>query len=227
MFTASFLALRIWRPGPVLARATVAAIDTAALVAIGAWAFGLEWATVRSDLEASFLNALTLWTSRSPLPPGQMEQLQQAMGTMATVYPGIAILGAMGGGTLGSAVAWHLTDGRSGHEPAPFRTFRFNDHLIWGAILTIGLVLLPLPEPFSVFVANALVVWAGLYVARGAAVTAFTAGFWPLPIRLSLAVATVLLLPYALGGLLLLGLADTWLDFRRAPPPPTQGAIDD
>jgi hypothetical protein len=226
-FTGSFLALRIWRPGPVLARATVAAVDTAALVAIGAWALGLRWASIRAELEADFQRAVSLVTTGSPLAGGQMDQLRESMATMASVYPGIAILGAMGGGALASAVAWHVTAGRSGHEPGRFRDFAFNDHLIWGAILTLGLVLLPLQEPFAGFAANAIVVWAGLYLARGAAVAAFTAGMWPFPLKFSLALAAVLLLPYALGGLLLLGLADTWLDFRRAPPPPTQGATDD
>ncbi len=99
--------------------------------------------------------------------------------------------------------------------------------MIWGAIVTLALVMLPLPAPFAEFAANALVVWAGLYMARGTAVVGHMAGRWPLPLRISLALAALLLLPYALGGLLLLGLADTWLDFRRADPPPTQGAFHD
>ena len=226
-FTGSFLALRIWRPGPTLARATVAAVDTAALVAIGAWAMGLRWSTIRSELEADFQRAASLVTSSSPLSGVQMDQLRETMATLASVYPGVAILGAIGGGALASAIAWHLTDGRSGHEPGRFREFSFNDHLIWGAILTLGLVLLRLPAPFAGFAANLMVVWVGLYVARGAAVTAATVGLWPPFLKISVAIATFFLLPYALGGLLLLGLADTWLDFRRAPPPPTQGASDD
>jgi len=146
------------------------------------------------------------------------------MRLMASVYPGVAVLGAIAGGALASALAWYITDGRSGQEPRPFREFRFNDHLIWGAIVTLALVLLPLPAPVSDFVANAMVVWIGLYVARGAAVVGHMSGRWLLPLRISLAIAALLLLPYALGGLLLLGLADTWLDFRRADPPATQGA---
>ena len=226
-FTGAFLALRIWRPGPLLPRAAVAAIDTAVLVAIGAWAFGFEWAAIRQALETQFLDALTLVTSGSPVPAGQLDQLRETMRTMASVYPGVAILGAMAGGALGSALAWHITDGRSGQEPGRFGDFRFNDHLIWGAILTMALVLLPIPAPFGDLVANALVVWVGLYVARGAAVMGFMSGRWPVPLRISLALVALLLLPYALGGLLLLGLADTWLDFRRVESPPTQGAVHD
>jgi len=226
-FTGAFLALRVWRPGPVLPRAAVAAIDTATLVVIGAWALGLEWGTIRGALETQFLEALTLVTSGSPVPAAQLEQLQATMRGMASVYPGVAILGAIAGGSLSSALAWYVTGGRSGPEPGPFRQFRFNDHLIWGAILTLGLALLRLRAPWSGFVANLLVVWCGLYTARGAAVTAFVSGAWPFLLRLSLALAAVFLLPYALGGLLLLGLADTWLEFRRVQPPTSQGAVDD
>jgi hypothetical protein len=38
-----------------------------------------------------------------------------------------------------------------------------------------------------------------------------------------LGVVTLLLLPFVLGGLTLLGLADTWLDFRRRLTPVTGG----
>ena len=226
-FTGGFLALRTWRPGPVLPRAVVAALDTAIIIAIGAWIFGLDWVSVRAALDAQFQDALTLVIGGSPVTPDQMEQLRQTMRGMAAVYPGIAILGAIGGGALASALAWHITDGRSGPEPGSFPEFRFNDHVIWGAILTLALALLPLPSPVSTLVANAVVVWAGLYAARGLAVVLWLGGRWSLPLRFMLAIASIFLLPYALGGLLLLGLADTWLDFRRAPSPPTQGAVDD
>lgn len=225
-FTGAFLALRVWRPGPVLPRAAVAAIDTAILVAIGAWAFGLEWGGIRSALEAQFLDALALVTSGTGVPAAQLDEFRATMRGMAAVYPGVAILGAMAGGALASALAWHITDGRSGPEPGAFRSFGFNDHLIWGAILTLGLAMTPLPAPWSDLAANLLVVWVGLYVARGAAVAGYFGGLWPPLVRVSLALAALLLLPYALGGLLLLGLADTWLDFRRAHPP-SQGAPDD
>ena len=197
------------------------------LVQNGAWALGLDWGGIRAALETQFLDALTLVTSGSVLSPDQLEQLRGTMRTMASVYPGVAILGAIAGGALASALAWYITDGRAGQQPRPFGEIRFNDHMIWGAIVTLALVMLPLPAPFAEFAANALVVWAGLYMARGAAVVGHMAGRWPLPLRISLALAAVLLLPYALGGLLLLGLADTWLDFRRADPPPTQGAFHD
>jgi hypothetical protein len=39
----------------------------------------------------------------------------------------------------------------------------------------------------------------------------------------ALAVVTIFLLPFVMGGLTLLGLADTWLDFRRRIATPATG----
>ena len=73
---------------------------------------------------------------------------------------------------------------------------------------------------------NLLLLLGALYTARGLAV------FWAQAGRISGAVTGVLLLismfllPFVVGGLTLLGLADTWLDFRRRSPTPTTGGFD-
>ena len=41
-----------------------------------------------------------------------------------------------------------------------------------------------------------------------------------------LALISMFLLPFVVGGLTLLGLADTWLDFRRRSSTPTTGGFD-
>ena len=63
--------------------------------------------------------------------------------------------------------------------------------------------------------ANLLLVWAVLYAVRGLAVFAAGARRVPAPVIATLALIAMLLLPFVVGGLTLLGLADTWLDFRR------------
>jgi hypothetical protein len=76
-------------------------------------------------------------------------------------------------------------------------------------------------------VANLLVVWIGLYAARGAAVMATVLAPVPLPFKaLALALA-IPLAPVALGAFLALGLADTWLDMRArlAARAPTSGGV--
>ncbi len=222
-FTAGFLALRTWRPGPVFARAAVAAVDAALLVAVGGWALGLEWGTVHAAFAAQFRPGVDFVVTTTGMTAERADALRRTMDALAVVYPGVAILGAMAGGPLAEAIAWHVAGRPDVLEPAPLRTFRFNDHLVWGAILTLGLALASLAPPWPVVAANALAIWIGLYVARGVAVALARSGAWPRGARAALFLGAVLLLPYALGALLLVGLADTWLDFRRPMTPPNEG----
>src|SRR4029079_2122772 len=94
-----------------------------------------------------------------------------------------------------------------GRPPASFREFRFNDHLVWGAIFTIGSLLLPLPPLARIFAANLLIVWIGLYTVRGLAIIAAIFAQAPPPLR-------ILAMGLASPICAVLGLADTWLDFR-------------
>jgi hypothetical protein len=63
--------------------------------------------------------------------------------------------------------------------------------------------------------ANLLLVWAVLYAVRGLAVFAAGTRRVPTVVIATLSLIAMLLLPFVVGGLTLLGLADTWLDFRR------------
>jgi hypothetical protein len=74
--------------------------------------------------------------------------------------------------------------------------------------------------------ANLLLVWSVLYATRGFAVLLGLAGRIPRPVAAVLALIAMFLLPFVLGGLTLLGLADTWLDFRRRLSTPTTGGLD-
>ena len=99
---------------------------------------------------------------------------------------------------------------------APFSAFGFNDQLVWGWV--IGLALCPGSGP------------RGLAAGRrqpapglgGAVCRPRTGGVRrpdrrrvPAPVVAVLSLVAMLLLPFVVGGLTLLGLADTWLDFRR------------
>jgi len=66
---------------------------------------------------------------------------------------------------------------------------------------------------WSTVAENVLVICAALYAVRGAAV--LSGFFRPGVGALLTVIATIFLLPFALVGLVLLGLADTWIDFRR------------
>ena len=58
-------------------------------------------------------------------------------------------------------------------------------------------------------------VWAVLYALRGLAVFSVGSGRVSRPVIATVALVAMFLLPFVLAGLTLLGLADTWLDFRR------------
>ena len=71
--------------------------------------------------------------------------------------------------------------------------------------------------------ANVLLVWGALYATRGLAVVTFFGRRTPPVVLVALALITVVMLPFVLGGLTIVGLADTWLDFRRRLTPATGG----
>ncbi len=115
-----------------------------------------------------------------------------------------------------------------GRAPARFREFRFNDHLIWGAIFSLALLLAPLPATGRAVAANLVVLWGGLYAARGLAVHDRLAGSHPLLFRMLVILLAVVLNPLVLGISIAMGLADTWLDLRgRLLPSEPQGGSDD
>lgn len=226
MFTGAFVALLVWQRGPVLRRAAVAAILAAGAVGVGSAILGISWA----DLVGAFRDQLQLSLSavvdEAALPAEQAAAAREVVDLIARIYPGLAVLGAMVGGTLAAAVAHRIAGRPATPAPGRFREFRFNDHLIWGALATFGVFMLPLPSPWGEVLANAMVVWSGLYLARGLAVAADIMAPWPVVPRVALFLSAVLLLRYALGVILLAGVADTWIDIRRALRPSPSGGSE-
>jgi len=204
---------------------TRAVLATAiAAIALGAFAAtsGITVAALEAEVETSTAEMIS--ATLAGAPGDQLSAAVALAGPLARLFPGMLALHALAG--LALAWSWyHLVATRPlGNAPAPFRQFRFNDHLIWGAIFTLGLALVPLGNTVARVVQNGLVVWTGLYAARGWAVTMTALGGWPLFGRLVLTVLAVLAFPIAVGTLITLGLADTWLNFRaRARIPPVGG----
>lgn len=186
---------------------------------LAAWVlwFGLDLRPVDAAVAGQIRRSIELW-----LEGASGEQLAAAKASadsVARLFPGMVALQALLG--LGLAWCWyHRIAGRPlPPPPGTLRTFRFNDHLIWGAIFTLGVALLPLGEPTERIAHNLLVVWAGLYAVRGLAVAQNASRSWPLPGKLLMFAFAFLALPIAFGTLVTLGLADTWLDFRNRPVP--------
>ena len=122
------------------------------------------------------------------------------------------------------ALAWalyhRLGRARIGPPLRPMRDFRFNDHMVWGVVGGLALVLLPGVTLLRALGANLLLFFGALYTIRGVGVFLFVAS----PGRLaSVALAVLGVLFWNVLGVMALGLGvgDTWLDWRsRARPKP-------
>lgn len=231
--TGAFVSLTLARRGALLPRALAAvALGT---LALGLWlqVLGIQYTDVEASLARQLRAGYQGFLDGVRTDPRTQETLRRLVAPLierapdvARFYPAVVCLQALAG--LALAWVWYhrIAATPLGPEPAPFRAFRFNDHLVWGAILTSGLLLLPLPAAATAAAGNLLILWIGLYAARGFAVlAAFLAALPALVKGLGLLVG-LLLMPFSMGTLVAFGLADTWLDFRGrlAPPPPSGGS---
>ena len=138
------------------------------------------------------------------------------------VLPAIMILVGLSG--LLTAWRWYhiLAAAPVGAPPAPFRDFAFSDHLVWLLVAGLAGVVAQFQGGVpgsALWPANLLLVAGALYLTRGAAVVRWRTGEWPGPVLLVAAIAVLFLWPFVGTALFGIGLADTWLDFRRPPAP--------
>jgi hypothetical protein len=222
LLTGTFLALTVWRPSARFSRALVATALAGAALLVWMWHLGISWGEIQRAVEHN------LWTYNRELvmrlseaapsrstTDGLLDEMSAMVRTIGSLYPALLILGSLGG--LRLAWSWHHRIARNpvGPAPTPFTAFGFNDQLVWGWVVGLVLCLLPLPRVGTFVGANLLLVWAVLYAMRGLAVFSAGSGRVPGPVMATLTVVAMFLLPFVVGGLTLLGLADTWLDFRR------------
>lgn len=229
----AWLVLLVARPGPALQRALLA-VGVSLAVTFG-WlrVLGFAW----GDLEAAAARSLSdllltqahaiekLGGTGADLGATMLDVAGQAR-SMAQLYPAGLVLAAL----AGTALAWRghfwLAARPLGPSPAPFAAFTFSDQVIWLLVAALALVLIP-AEPWLETVQqigrNLLLVVTALYVVRGAAVLRATAGRVSTPFALVAVMIAVLMFVFVAGGLSLLGIADTWLDFRRRAAPANGG----
>ncbi|HTL04581.1 MAG TPA: DUF2232 domain-containing protein [Gemmatimonadales bacterium] len=221
VLAAGFAALCLRARTGGFARALLAVALAAVAVVVWESVRGVSWA----ELHQGFTTALRQGyqamggqpgasSPQSPELKSLLQSLSDAAPELANALPGVLTLVGLAGLLL--AWDWHhrIADRPLGPPPGPFRGFRFNDHLVWGAIFTLALLIAPLPSGVRVIAENLLIVWGGLYAMRGLAIVAALLGPAPISLRVLTAVVGLLLLPVALGVWLALGLADTWLDIR-------------
>jgi hypothetical protein len=226
----AFVALTLADEGTPVTRALTAA--GVGLAALAAWCgmLGVSWPTLRMvmtrTLEAAFRTMATQAPGMSPETSTALRQLAEGAPQWAAAMPGMLYVQAV----IGMLLAWglHRRIARRplGPAAAPFGAFRFSDQLVWLVVAGLALVMFPATPALRDAGTNCLVVGGTLYAARGLAVVRSAAGRLPAPTTVAIGLATLVLLPFVLGGLTLLGLADTWLDFRGRLAPPTTGGFN-
>lgn len=133
--------------------------------------------------------------------------------TARTLFPSLVALEALATLALAWALYHRLGRARVGPPLADLRDFRFSDHLVWGVVGGLGLLLLPGVAILRAIGANLLVFFGALYTLRGVGVFLWMAS--PGRFASALLVLMALLFWNFLGVMALgLGVGDTWLDWR-------------
>jgi hypothetical protein len=230
-FIGAFVGLTLVGVRSLFTRASVAVLIGAAAMVAWYLVFHLRFADLQNEIVTQTWEAWRKFVSDLPaavpsgnaLDEGAVADRARQYALVATVaaflFPAWLALIALGSARL--AWSWYRRIARTPMlAPAnPFREFRFNDHLIWLLVLLIAPFLLPVPQSVTLVAGNALVVVGLIYVLRGAAV-ASTSLQRASPFFIGILLLMMLPLFYIVFiGLAMLGIADTWLDFRRRMAP--------
>ena len=225
----TFLALTLWHPSNAVGRAVAATAAAGAALVLWMRRLGIGWSQLVTGVDhdlASYQTAVRDQWRNAGAPQELIDQAAALIHSVSQLYPGLLAIAAIAG--LRLAWAWyHRVALRPlGLPPAPFGAFGFSDQLIWGWVAALALTLLPVPSPWRLLGTNLLLVLGVLYAARGLAVVVAQSKGIAGPVAAVLAAIALFLLPFVVGGLTLLGLADTWLDFRRRLSTPATGGFD-
>jgi hypothetical protein len=170
------------------------------------------------------------WTTHSP-QGNALDAAEQTMdGVLATLprdavplYPALLGLESLSALALAWGLFHRISRTRIGEPLGGLRDFRFSDQLAWGLIAGAALVLLPPPGAWRMLGLNLLLFFGVLYAVRGLAVLVWylRAAQVSAPAIAALAVIAGLLSAPAAIGLGLVGLGDSWIDWRSRPRPAT------
>lgn len=217
MFAAVSVAKPAWR---LTSRALVSVGGTALVwgaymvVESGAWAT-IEW-TISDELRAAYATWPQLMSGLGEgqaVSPAFASAIYRTVEAQVAVFPALVALESM----AALAVAWwlhvRLLQGRDGGI-APLGRFRFNDHLVWGMVFALLLVVLRSGDAATRIGANLAVFMGALYAMRGMGVVMFVSGGLSLFGYTMFVLGFLFAAPVVIGFTVLFGIADTWLDLR-------------
>jgi len=232
ILTGAFVASVLWRPERLGRNVGIAVAVGLAGTLWWTWLLGVTWERVAFGLtRATWATYQAMARSMTVFDgPGTVEDAAAGIELAVTLFPGLTVLAAVAGLLVAWAVYQRVALHPMGKPAAPFTSFRGSDHLLWGMVVPLAMLISPAGETADLVAINALLVFGTVYATRGAAiVTWFMRSKSPLgSVGLGLlAVAALFVLPIAGSGLLLLGIVDTWIDIRRRPVPPhsTRGEL--
>ena len=216
-----FVALSLARPASKPStRALIAVLGAGTVTAgfitlrAGAWS-ALDWAiTDRIQFTiAQMLDGAVMFRGGQALAPALVTSMYDMAEAQMQVFPamtGVASMAAL-------CVVWwtyaRLTDSRE-QGLSPLKDFRFNDQLVWVFVGGLLLLVIRVGEPLGRVGANAVVFIGALCALRGAAVVVFLSGGVSLIGFFVTAVGLLLVPTVVLGGALVIGLGDIYLDVR-------------
>ena len=212
-----FVGLSIARPKMKISdRALEAVFGALVLAAIlmtlmsGAWNI-VDW-VISDRVRATVAQVIALGGSEG-LAPALITALYQTAEAQILIFPALTALASMSA-LLFSWWLFMFFSGRSEEAFGSVKNFRFNDHLIWMLVVGLFLLFTRWSEPLQRLGSNAVVFIGALCAVRGAAVIVFiTGGFSVLGYAMTL-LGLVIVPPIVLGGAVLIGIADIYLDFR-------------
>lgn len=234
MLAGAFPLLIAVRPTRPQRQALLAVLVTGAAATIWLVVLGLRLGDIETDLARRMSAFLRTQAQVSAAMGGSFaadartffEQLASQSRDFAELLPATLALFSF----CGLALAWrgfhYLSSHPWGAEPRPFARFTFNDHAIWLLVLSLGLSFAPVGEALggvSIAAANLLTIMLVLYAVRGAAIFRSSLVSVSGLAMFLFVVVTILMFGFVVAGLIVLGIADTWLDFRRRAAAPSTG----
>jgi hypothetical protein len=220
--TAAFVVLMLPGRRKLVPGALLATVFGFGAATAWAWLLGSRWQDIQLAVAHTGWEFCRQLLTQSSLGPERLEAarayidaIADGVGVVAELFPGLLILAALPG--LALAWTWYhrLSRHPAGEPGERFAEFRFTDHLVWLVVASVAAFVLPLPPAITGMVGNVALVVSGLYAARGIAVAWRTMEPLPRVVLAILLIGVFMVLPVALGGFFALGLADTWVDFRR------------